>query len=182
MSRIGKQPIFIPEGVNVEIDGSSVVVKGPKGTMKRVLHSAVILGKKEGVLHVTVKNPNSNTHRALWGLSQRLVLNMVHGVTQGFEKQLELNGIGFRASLSDRTLTLNVGFSHPVEFLLPSGVDVKVEKNVITINGIDKEMVGETAARIRRIRKPEPYKGKGICYLGEVIRKKAGKAAKAGAK
>lgn len=182
MSRIGKQPITVPAGVDVTIDGSLMVVKGPKGILQRTIHSAVTFTKDGEVLHVTVKDPESNAHRALWGLFQRLILNMVTGVTKGFEKQLELNGVGFRAALSGRSLTLNVGFSHPVEFPLPADIEAKVEKNVITLTGIDKELVGQTAASIRKIRKPEPYKGKGIRYVGEVIRKKAGKAAKAGAK
>ncbi|MBI4272708.1 50S ribosomal protein L6 [Candidatus Uhrbacteria bacterium] len=182
MSRIGKQPITVPGGVDVNIDGSVVAIKGPKGSLQRTLHSAVTIGKDGSTLHVTVGDPQNNTHKALWGLSQRLVSNMVNGVTKGFEKQLELNGVGFRASLSGRALTLNVGFSHAVEFSLPLGIEAKVEKNVITLSGIDKELVGQTAASIRKIRKPEPYKGKGIRYVGEVVRKKAGKAAKAGAK
>ncbi len=182
MSRIGKQPIAIPAQVDVTIDNSLVVVKGPKGTLQRVLHEAVILTKDGAALHVTVRDPENNSHRALWGLFGRLILNMVSGVTKGFEKKLELNGVGFRAALSGHALTLNVGFSHVVEFPLPEGIEAKVEKNIITLTGIDKELVGQTAASIRKIRKPEPYKGKGIRYVGEVVRKKAGKAAKAGAK
>lgn len=182
MSRIGKQPIILPQGVDVTIDGPLVIVKGEKGTLERALHAAAILTKQEGALHVSVKDPKNNAQRALWGLSQRLVSNMVYGVTHGFEKQLELVGIGFRAALSGRKLVLNVGFSHPVEFNVPDGIDAKVEKNSIIITGIDKELVGQTAARIRAIRKPEPYKGKGIRLAGEVVRKKAGKATKAGAK
>ena len=182
MSRIGKQPIGIPSGVQLTLTGSSLHVKGPKGELVRTLHPVISLKIAEGVAEVHVRTPEDKNQRALWGLFNRLITNMILGVTKGYEKQLELNGVGFRANTSGRTLTLNVGFSHPVEFGLPLGIEAKVEKNVITLSGIDKEVLGESAAQIRRIRKPEPYKGKGIRYVGEVVRKKAGKAAKAGAK
>ncbi len=182
MSRIGKQPIVIPSGVDVALTGSSLVVKGPKGELRRVIHSDVLVVLKDGVLEVNVKDASEKPQRSLWGLFQRLISNMITGVTKGYEKQLELQGVGFRASVAGRTLTLNVGFSHPVDFPLPTGIEAKVEKNIITLSGIDKELLGEAAAQIRQVRKPEPYKGKGIRYVGEVVRKKAGKAAKAGAK
>lgn len=182
MSRIGKQPIQIPSGVEVSINARTAAVKGPKGQLTRTFHPAVSIAVNNGVATVTVKDETNKLHRSLWGLSQRLLTNMVSGVVKGVEKQLELNGVGFRAAVAGSTLTLNVGFSHPVEFRLPDGISARVEKNVVTISGIDKELVGEIAAQIRKIRKPEPYKGKGIRYVGEVVRKKAGKAAKAGAK
>lgn len=183
MSRIGKQPIQILPGAEVTLNAARVVsVKGPKGQLTRTLHPAVSISVNDGIVNVTVKDETNKLHRSLWGLSQRLITNMVSGVVKGVEKQLELNGVGFRANVAGSTLTLNVGFSHSVEFHLPDGIAARVEKNVVTITGIDKELVGETAAQIRNIRKPEPYKGKGIRYVGEVVRKKAGKAAKAGAK
>ncbi|MEK7516424.1 MAG: 50S ribosomal protein L6 [Patescibacteria group bacterium] len=184
MSRIGKKPIAIPAGVEVAITPELVTVKGLKGTLTRRFHPHVriaIAEAPERTATVTVKNPDVRTDRALWGLSARLLSNMIAGVTAGFEKRLEIVGIGYKASVSGSTLTLEVGFSHPVVFPLPSGIAAKVEKNTIAISGSDKELVGETAARIRAIRKPEPYKGKGIKYADEVIRRKAGKAAKAGA-
>jgi len=182
MSRIGKQPVQIPSGVEMAVNARTVSVKGPKGQLTRTFHPAVSIAVSNGVATVSVKDETDKLHRSLWGLSQRLLANMVMGVQKGMQKQLELNGVGFRASVAGSTLTLNVGFSHPVEFHLPDGIAAAVEKNVITITGIDKELVGEIAAQIRKIRKPEPYKGKGIRYVGEVVRKKAGKAAKAGAK
>ncbi|MBI2484017.1 50S ribosomal protein L6 [Candidatus Uhrbacteria bacterium] len=182
MSRIGKQPVQIPSGVEVSVHERAVTVKGPKGQLTRTFHHAVSIALNDGVVLVTVKDETNKLHRSLWGLSQRLLTNMVSGVVKGVEKQLELNGVGFRASVAGPLLTLNVGFSHPVEFQLPDGIAARVEKNVVTLAGIDKELVGETAAQIRKIRKPEPYKGKGIRYVGEIVRKKAGKAAKAGAK
>jgi large subunit ribosomal protein L6 len=180
MSRIGKQPIPIPQGVDVGLNDRVVSVKGPKGSLTLPLHEHVTIMNENGVLMVTVKEPEVKGDRSLWGLFQRLVSNMVLGVTKGFEKQLEVNGVGFKAALSGTTLNLSLGFSHPVDFALPSGVEAKIEKNVITLSGIDKQLVGETAARIRALKKPEPYKGKGIKYIDEVIRRKATKAAKAG--
>ena len=138
----------------------------------------VTLARKEEYLQVSVPEAQVKSNRALWGLTRVLVANMIEGVTNGFEKKLEINGIGFKAEAKDKKLILNVGFSHPVEFELPEGTEAKVEKNVIIITGSDKQLVGNTAARIRNIKKPEPYKGKGIKYIDEIIRRKAGKVAK----
>ena len=179
MSRVGKKPISIPEGVEVKIAGDAVKIKGPKGELTQVLHSAVILNQEDGEMTVSVHNPENVKERALWGLFRKLLSNMVEGVTKGFEKKLEINGVGYRAETQDKKLILNVGYSHSVEFNFPEGTNMEVAKNVITVSGIDKQLVGETAARIRRIRKPEPYQGKGIKYVDEKLRRKAGKAAKA---
>lgn len=178
MSRIGKKPITIPAGVQVNITPGEIKVAGPKGEMFEKLHPHVKIEQKEGVIEVSVKNPEEKRDRALWGLFRSLAANMIIGVTEGFAKKLEVNGIGFRVALQGKKLVLNIGFSHPVEFKLPSGVTAQVDKNVITIAGISKQLVGETAARIRALRRPEPYKGKGIKYLDEQIRRKAGKVVK----
>ncbi|MFN3301536.1 MAG: 50S ribosomal protein L6 [Patescibacteria group bacterium] len=177
MSRIGKKPIEIPSGVEVKIENGFISVKGPRGELSLKLHPKVIVEKKDSLIKVSVKNPQEKKERALWGTFQRLITNMIIGVTKGYEKKLELVGLGYRASLSQNKLILNVGFSHEVEFNLPEGIEAKVEKNIITISGNDKQLVGEIAARIRKIRPPEPYKGTGIRYFKEVIRKKAGKKA-----
>ncbi len=182
MSRIGKQPIIVPQGVQASVNGSLVTVKGPKGELSLTLHKAVVCDSADGAMTVSVTNPEEKSERAFWGLSQRLIANMVKGVTTGFQKQLEINGVGFKVSLAGNTLTLSLGFSHPVVFELPAGITGTVEKNVITISGIDKQLVGEIAAQIRSLKKPEPYKGKGIKYSTEVVRRKAGKAGKAGGK
>lgn len=182
MSRIGKQLIIIPSGVTVTLQDGTATIVGPKGTLKHTLHPAVLPALNGAELSVSVENPDEKNQRALWGLSQRLLLNMVTGVTTGFQKQLEINGVGFKVALTGNTLTLNLGFSHPVIFDVPTGIQATVEKNTITIAGIDKQLVGETAARIRSLKKPEPYKGKGIKYANEVVRRKAGKAGKAGGK
>lgn len=185
MSRIGKKPILIPEGVDVKIDGQHVSVKGSKGTLSLDMHKDVRAEIKEeaGIknINVTVLDPENVRQRALWGLSAKLISNLVDGVSKGFEKKLEVNGVGYKVSLSGNKLKLEVGYSHPVEYPLPDGITAQVEKNVITILGIDKQQVGEVAAQIRKIRKPEPYKGKGIKYVEETIRRKAGKANKAAA-
>ena len=178
MSRVGKNPIKIPEKVTVEINGRKVKVKGPKGELFQELPPLVSLVQKEQHLQVSVPDSQIKSNRALWGLTRVLVANMIEGVINGFEKKLEINGIGFKAEVKNRKLILNVGFSHPVEFELPEGIEGKVEKNIIIISGIDKQLVGDTAARIRNIKKPEPYKGKGIKYVEEIIRRKAGKIAK----
>ncbi len=181
MSRIGKKPIIIPDEVNVKIDGDLVVVKGPKGELKLNLASGVEVEQKEKKLEINVKNENEKKYKSLWGTFRQLINNMVVGVTKGFEKKLEINGVGYKAEISsgkERELILNVGYSHPVNFKIPENIEIQIEKNIITITGIDKQLVGETAAKIRKIRKPEPYKGKGIKYLDEVIRRKAGKQAK----
>ncbi|HLD19730.1 MAG TPA: 50S ribosomal protein L6 [Patescibacteria group bacterium] len=182
MSRIGKLPIAIPENVTVVIDGSVVRVKGPKGELSQTFPSSVTIGynDNEKQLEVTISHPEEKKDRAFWGLSRALAANMVQGVTEGFSKQLEINGVGYRAQIEGNKLVLSVGFSHPVVMIPPQGIDVKVEKNIISISGIDKQQVGEFAANVRKVRKPEPYKGKGIKYSDEIIRRKAGKQVKSG--
>jgi len=181
MSRIGKKLITIPAGVEVKLDGQNVQVKGPKGSLNLNLHPHVMAAMAEAdgakQLTFTVKDENLKDDRALWGLSRSLVQNMIVGVTQGYEEKLEIVGVGFKANVAGKMLTMEVGFSHEVKFPLPDGVVVVVDKNTITITGIDKQLVGETAARIRRVKKPEPYKGTGIKYVDEMVRRKAGKAA-----
>lgn len=177
MSRIGKKPIEIPAGVEVRVEGDLVQVKGPRGQLVQKLHPFVAAAVKDKQILISVSNPEDGRQNALWGLFRSLVSNMVAGVVSGFEKKLEINGIGYKASASGRKLTLNVGFSHPIEFELPEGITCQVEKNLITVAGNDKQLVGEVAANIRKIRKPEPYKGKGIKYADEVLRHKVGKAA-----
>lgn len=179
MSRIGKKPITIPSGVTIVIDGTRVEVKGPKGSIHRSLPKGVDSEVKDGILTVHVADENDRSQRAFWGLSRALIANMVEGVTKGFEKKLEIQGVGYRAEMKGKTLVLYVGFSHPVEIIPDEGVTIAVEKNIITVSGIDKERIGETAANIRKVRKPEPYKGKGIRYVGEYVRQKAGKVVKA---
>ncbi|HLC99994.1 MAG TPA: 50S ribosomal protein L6 [Patescibacteria group bacterium] len=179
MSRIGKQPIIVPSSVTVTIEGSRVHVKGPKGELERTLHANVMVDREGDHIVVTVKDPDNTFDRGLWGLSRVLVSNMVNGVTEGFSKKLEISGIGFKALVQGSKLVLSLGFSHPVEKELPKNISVLVEKNVMTISGIDKEQVGHFAAALRELKKPEPYKGKGIKYATETVRRKAGKAAKA---
>ena len=178
MSRIGKKPIEIPQGVEVKVDSNLVVVKGPKGELKEQIHPLVKIEGKENEVIVSVKNPEEKEQRSLWGLFRTLINNMVQGVTNGFTKQLEINGIGFKALVSGDKLVLNVGFSHPVEYSIPKDIQITVEKNIVTISGNSKQKVGQVAAEIRAIKKPEPYKGKGIKYVDEVIRRKAGKVVK----
>lgn len=179
MSRIGKQPINIPENTEIKIEDQKIIVKGPKGELSQEIHPHVLIVQKDKILKIEVKNSKEKSQRALWGLFQRLISNMIKGVTQGYEKKLEISGIGYKAAIQDKNLVLNVGFSHQVNFVIPEGIEMKVEKNIITVAGINKQLVGQTSARIRAIRKPEPYKGKGIRYAGEAIRRKVGKAAKA---
>lgn len=180
MSRIGKKPIPIPPGVTVAVTDNSVSVQGPKGELKRVLHPDIRAGIVEGQILIEPYR-KSKRASALWGLSRALAANMVEGVAKGFEKKLEFEGIGYRAMVEGDNLVMQLGFSHPVRFKIPEGIRITVEKNVITVLGIDKELVGETAARIRALKPPEPYKGKGIRYQGEVIKRKAGKKAIAAA-
>lgn len=181
MSRIGKQPVSIPAGVSVEITDGLIRVSGPKGTLERTLDRRVGASVADGAVSVSVAHPDDPKERALWGTFAAHVRNLIAGASQGFSKQLEINGVGYRASLSGTKLKLEVGFSHPVMYDLPDGVTATVEKNVITLSSADKELLGRAAAEIRAIRKPEPYKGKGIKYATEVIRRKAGKTAKTGA-
>ncbi len=180
MSRVGKKPIPVPANVQVTIEGNVVRVKGPKGELSFTLHPHVTLTREGETLVVTVTEPDGILDRALWGTSRRLIANMITGVTDGYKKKLELVGVGYRAAVAGKVLNLQIGFSHPVAVPLPDGITASVEKNVfLTLEGSDKELLGDTAAKIRALRKPEPYKGKGIKYDGEVIRRKLGKAAKA---
>ena len=178
MSRIGKQPVPIPDKVSVDIKGNHITVKGPKGTLARELPSAVVVKQEDSIVKVSPEN-DSRIARQRHGLSRTLVANMVEGVSKGFEKRLQIQGVGYRAQAQGSKLTLNVGYSKPVEMQMPDGIQVAVEKNTeVVLNGIDKEVLGNTAARIRAVRPPEPYKGKGIRYLGENVRRKAGKTGK----
>jgi large subunit ribosomal protein L6 len=179
MSRIGKKIIIIPTGVTFDLKGQTFKIKGPKGELTLDVHPKVMIEKSENGLLVKVKNETNKQERALWGLFRSLVSNMVVGVTQGFSKTLEINGVGYKAAIAGSKLTLSLGYSHPVEMEVPKGLDVKVEKNTITIAGIDKQLVGQFSAVVREQRPPEPYKGKGIKYSDEVIRRKAGKVVKA---
>ncbi len=176
MSRIGRMPITIPSGVQVTINGNAIEVKGPKGTLKREIRPEISVEEKDGALILTRPDDEPET-RAYHGLTRALLNNMVTGVTTGFEKKLDLIGVGYRAAVSGSKLVLTVGYSHPVE--MDPGADLKVEvpaPNKIVISGIDKEKVGEFAANVRKVRPPEPYKGKGIRYQDEFVRRKAGKA------
>jgi large subunit ribosomal protein L6 len=180
MSRIGKLPVPIAKGVQVEVDGQAVKVKGPKGELHREFPAGISLRVDDSQVNVERADDEKHT-RALHGLSRSLLANMVMGVSEGFTKTLELQGVGYRAAQSGEKVTLAVGFSHPVEFAAPAGIQLEVEgNNRVHVRGIDKELVGQVAANIRKVRKPEPYKGKGIRYLGERVRRKAGKAGKAG--
>ncbi len=180
MSRIGMRPIAIPSGVDITIDANNnVSVKGPKGQLAASFDRAMTLNREDGT--ITVERPNDERrNRALHGLTRTLLFNMVTGVTEGFRKSLDVTGVGYRAAMDGKTLVLNVGYSHPVRIIPAEGVTFAVEgNNKIHVTGYDKQVVGEEASRIRRVRPPEPYKGKGIRYEGEVIRRKAGKAGKA---
>ena len=178
MSRIGKRPITIPAKVQITIDGSLIAVKGPKGELSRILPSAVAL-EHEGETLLVLRRDESRTSQQLHGLSRTLVANMVQGVSEGFQRRLEIQGVGYRAQLQGRNLNLNVGYSHPVQIEPPEGIQLAVEGNTnVLVSGFDKELVGNIAAQIRQVRPPEPYKGKGIRYAGEVVRRKAGKAGK----
>lgn len=178
MSRIGKMPIEVPSGVDIKIDGSKVTVKGSKGELSRVFNDRVDFSVEDGVITVT-RDSDSPSSRALHGLSRALFANMVEGVSNGFSKELEIQGVGYRAALKGNAVELQVGFSHSVTVDAPDGIDFDVpEPTKIIVTGIDKEKVGQVAANIRKIRPPEPYKGKGIRYVGEYVRRKAGKAGK----
>jgi large subunit ribosomal protein L6 len=175
MSRIGKQPILIPENVEVKIEGQKIIIKGPKGELFQEIPEGILVTKENDKIVVSCEK-KSKKNSALWGLIRVLLQNQIIGVSSGFEKKLEIRGIGYRASLKDEnTLKLEVGFSHPVEVKIPSQIFLTIEKSIINISGIDKQKIGEFAAKIRKIKKPEPYKGKGIRYVGEFVRKKAGK-------
>ncbi len=185
MSRIGKKPITIPNGVKVELKpgktlkGSTLNVTGPKGTVSVLVHPKVELKIEGPEVTVIVGNPDNKLQRSLWGLTRSLIANAVEGVVSGFEKKLEIVGVGFRGTATGKTISMALGFSHPVDVTVPEGLTATMEKNTITITGIDKQLVGEFAAKIRSLKKPEPYKGKGIKYSDEVVRRKAGKVVKA---
>ena len=173
---------MLPDKVTINIANGLLMVKGPKGELSWQLPQGVNVLKEDNELKVKVGAAGpKNKSSAIWGTARSLIANMVTGVTEGYEKKLEIEGIGFRVQLQGDNLVLSVGFSHPVELKMPQGISAKVERNIITVSGVDKTLVGEVAANIRKIKKPEPYKGKGIHYLGETIRRKAGKKAMAGA-
>ena len=176
MSRIGKKPVTIPKGVTVTLDGSHITVKGPKGELSRSLPGAMLVSMKDN--EVVVERPSEeNEHKALHGLTRTLVANMVEGVTTGFSKQLEIIGVGYKAEQRPYGLQLSLGFSHPIEYRAPAGIKLTApQPTQVNIEGANKEMVGQVAAEIRSYRPPEPYKGKGIKYAGEQVRRKAGKA------
>ena len=178
MSRIGRQPIPVPAGVEVNLSGATVIVKGPKGALSRQVAEPIVVRQEDGVL--VVERPNDERRsRALHGLTRSLVQNMVTGVTDGFSKELEIVGVGYRAALQGKSLQLALGFSHGVNVPAPEGITFEVPiPTRVVVRGVDKEQVGQVAANIRKIRKPEPYKGKGVRYLGERVQRKAGKAAK----
>jgi len=182
MSRIGRLPIAVPSNVDVTIDGRNVTVKGPRGSLSRSLHPDITVSRDEATLVVT-RPTEQKTHKQLHGLTRTLVNNMVVGVTDGYRKGLEITGVGYRATLNGRKLQLNLGYSHQIEIDPPEGISFEVENPThLAVVGIDKELVGQIAAQVRATRKPEPYKGKGVRYAGEYIRRKAGKAGKIGGK
>ena len=182
MSRIGRLPITVPSGVDVTIDGRTLTVKGPKGSLTRELHPDMTVAREDDRLVVT-RPTEQKTHKQLHGLTRTLVNNMVVGVTDGYRKSLEITGVGYRAAKVGEKLQLNLGYSHPIEIAPPTGISFEVENPThLAVLGIDKELVGQVAAQVRSTRKPEPYKGKGVKYAGEYIRRKAGKAGKIGGK
>lgn len=175
MSRIGKKPISIPKDVEIKFEGDFIKVKGPKGELKQKIHPKIQVDVDGDKITVSVAD-GTRESRSLHGLFTVLVANMVTGVTKGFEKVLEIVGVGYKAEMKGRTAVFNLGYSRPIDFELPDGIDAKIEKTKVILSGIDKELLGRTAAEIRGLRKPEPYKGKGIKYADEIIRRKAGKA------
>jgi len=182
MSRIGRLPIAVPSNVDVTIDGRELTVKGPRGTLHRRLHPDIAVSQEDGSIVVT-RPTEQKTHKQLHGLTRTLVNNMVIGVTDGYRKGLEITGVGYRAALNGQKLQLNLGYSHPIEIDPPEGISFEVENPThLAVVGIDKELVGQVAAQVRSTRKPEPYKGKGVRYAGELVRRKAGKAGKIGAR
>jgi large subunit ribosomal protein L6 len=180
MSRIGKKPVLIPSGVTVLVQSGVVTIKGPKGELTLSLPEGVIVtegtGEKGAILEVTVQE--GGTFSAIWGTTRAHLQNMVKGVTEGWNKQLELNGVGYRMNLQGTTLILNLGFSHDIKYPIPTGLKAELKDNVLTLSGVSRQQVGAVAAEIRAMKKPEPYKGKGFKYVGEVIRRKLGKQAK----
>ncbi len=177
MSRVGKQLIKIPQGVTVTVDAGVIIVKGPKGELRRVQNKAVTVKVENDTVTLSVAHEDDKKEKSLWGTFASHIKNMIVGVTVGFKRQLEINGVGYKVAKQGSDLKLEVGFSHPVIYKVPQGITVDVEKNIMTVNGSDKELVGATTAEIRSIKKPEPYKGKGIKYVEETIRRKAGKTA-----
>ena len=174
MSRIGKKPIEIPEGVDIKIDKQSITVKGPKGELSREFRPEIRVKIEAGKISVSVKRQTKQS-KAFWGLTRALLANMVKGVVDGYEKKLEIHGLGYKAKMEEEELVLSVGFTHFVKMKPPKGIKILVEKNIIIVSGIDKELVGLIASKIRKVKPAEPYKGKGIRYQGEQIRRKAGK-------
>jgi len=181
MSRVGKLPVPVPDGVEVHVDGTRVSARGPLGSLELSFDPDMGIELVDGEVRVT-RPTDQVRHRALHGLTRSLIANMVQGVTEGFSRSLEIQGVGYRAEKRGRNLVLNVGFSHPVEFDVPEGIEIELESpTLVHVRGADKQLVGEVAAEIRHVRPPEPYKGKGIRYVGEQVRRKAGKAAVSGA-
>lgn len=174
MSRIGRKPLPVPAGVTITLKDGHVVVKGPKGELKRVVPAGVKVAVDKGVVQVT-RESDEQAIRARHGLVRALLANMVEGVTKGFERKLEINGVGYKAELAGDKLNMALGLSHPVEFTVPKGITAKIDKNIVVISGIDIELVGQTAATLRSFRPPEPYKGKGVKYVEETIKRKVGK-------
>lgn len=179
MSRIGKKLIKIPSGVKVAVKDGQIVVTGPKGELKRAMNSMVAVKIENDTVALDVQNKEDKKEKSIWGTYGAHIRNMIEGVTNGFKKQLEINGVGYKAAMQGKDLKLEIGYSHPVIYKMPKEATVMVEKNVITVESIDKELLGHVTSEIRATRKPEPYKGKGIKYMDETIRRKAGKAAKA---
>lgn len=176
MSRIGKKSINIPDGVELKIENAKVVIIGPKGQLEQQMtdNFEIIQDKEKKEISIKSKKESKN-NSALWGLFRSLIFNMIQGVTEGFEKKLEIKGVSYRAAVQNNNLVLNLGLSHPIEIEAPEGIIFEVDKSIITVSGIDKQLVGQMAAKIREQKKPEPYKGKGIKYIDEVIRRKSGK-------
>lgn len=177
MSKIGRAPIEIPQGVDLSVKDRLVTCKGPKGELSLELHECIALSTEGNVATVSIAKNDDECAPALWGLSRALVQNLVMGVSEGFEKKLEIQGVGYKANMQGKTLVLNLGYSHDIKYSAPEGVDIVVDGNIVTISGIDKQKVGQAAAEIRAYRKPEPYKGKGVRYIDEQVRRKVGKTA-----
>lgn len=179
MSRVGKKPVSLPTGVKAELKDQTLTITGPKGTLTLPVHPNVTVNVADNEVTVDVAKKEDKKEKALWGLFRSLIQNMVDGSTKGFEKKLEVNGVGFKVAVTGSKLTLNLGFSHPIDVEIPQDLQVTVDKNVISVTGADKQRVGQFAAEVRDLKKPEPYKGKGIKYMDEVILRKAGKVVKA---
>ncbi len=177
MSRVGRQPITVPEEVTVALEGDTVTVRGPKGVLSQPIHRTVVVHTENGVIRVERKEEN-RVSKAIHGLTRTLIANMVHGVIHGWQKELEMSGVGYRASMQGTDLHMTVGYSHPVTVKAPAGIALSIRDGKIVITGIDKALVGQVAANIRAVKPPEPYKGKGIRYVGERVRRKAGKVGK----